>query len=515
LNRVRFRWWPIFLWPTAIVPCAFGAAGDNIFAGLQVHTVAIDFAQPAYWDSLTHYYDEGLEQYMAARVTVDGVPYDSVGVRLKGNASYTHPNQKKPFRLSFDEYRSAQRWDGLKGVHLNNCWEDPTFIREKLHLDYCRDAGIPAPRGNFAALTLNGELWGFYSLVEHVDGTFLTTRYGNNDGNLYKAVDGFLNPMISDFRWYGSDPSAYYNRYELRTDNSPNPWTDLIAVIDQLNNSPNPATALPPLVNLESVYRALATDNLLASFDSYAGSGRNFYCYFNETNGKMEWIVWDAGMSIGSFWGSTTNYETASITFVSNATNRPLASKIFGTPALRQQYYQTYGALFTAYFTTANLYPRIDAIANLIRPHVYADPRKMYTNTQFEQNIDSDIVVGGHRKPGLKAFIPLRAASVSAQLSVVGVPPAEGPPASPALALAMPNPFPRGSKIEYGIVTPGPAALQVFDSQGRLSATLVEREHAPGAYRTEFTAEGLPSGVYFCRLESQGAVAVRKLLIVD
>ena len=116
MRRARFRWWPLLLGPAVIVPHAFGAPGDSIFAGLQAHTVAIDFSQPAYWDSLTQYYDDGLEQYMAARVTVDGVPYDSVGVRLKGNASYTHPNLKKPFRLSFDEYRDAQRWDGLKGV---------------------------------------------------------------------------------------------------------------------------------------------------------------------------------------------------------------------------------------------------------------------------------------------------------------------------------------------------------------------------------------------------------------
>jgi hypothetical protein len=321
--------------------------------------------------------------------------------------------------------------------------------------------------------------------------------------------------MISDFKWYGSDPSLYHNRYELRTDNPTNPWTDLVHVIDLLNNSPNLATALPPVIDLESVYHALATDNLLASFDSYAGSGRNFYCYFNPTIGQMEWTVWDAGMSFGSFWGSGTNYETASITFVSNAANRPLASKIFATPALRQQYYQAYGSLFTTFFSEANLFPQIDAIANLIRPHVYADPRKMYTNTQFEQNIVSDITVGGHRKPGLKSFIPLRVANVASQLSVVSVA-FEETPATPAeLAMTVPNPFPRGAKIGYGIIAEGPVTLRVFDPQGRLTAMLVDRELAPGTHWAAFATERLPPGMYFCRLESGGLVAARKLLIVD
>jgi spore coat protein CotH len=289
-------------------------AGDNVFAGTQAHTFDIQFSQPAWWDSLTTYYDDGDEQYLAATVIIDGEAHDSVGVRFKGNASYTHPNDKKPFRLKFDAFRENLRWDELKGVHLNNCWEDPTFMREKLHLDFCRDAGIPAPRGNFAELSLNGELWGFYSLVEHVDGLFVDSRFGNSGGNRYKAVDGLLNPLRSDFRWYGSDSSGYVTRYELKTDNADS-WTDLIAVIDSLNNTPDVATALPPVVNLRNLYRAIGTDLLMASLDSYAGSCRNFYCYFSTATGTMEWIVWDAGMSFGSYWGDAQNYETLSITY--------------------------------------------------------------------------------------------------------------------------------------------------------------------------------------------------------
>ena len=405
----------------AALPAIATAAGDTIFAGTQVHTINLQFAQPAYWDSLVAYYNAGLEQYMAATVTFDGVVYDNVGVRLKGNASYTHPNNKKPFRLSFDEYVSGQRVDGLKGLHLNNCWEDPTFMREKLHLDFLRDAGIPAPRGAFAELYLNGQLWGFYSLVEHVDKTFLAARFGNSGGNLYKAVDGLLISVLSDFKWYGSDPSAYYTHYEFKTDESPTPWTDLVGVIDAVNNSADVATALPPLVNLDRLYRPLAADNLLASLDSYVGSCRNFYVYFNQATGKMEWVPWDCGMSFGSYFGATQNYETLSLTYVSNTVNRPLAAKIFASPTLVQSYLEAACELSSTYLTTARLYPQIDAIAGQIRPYVDADPRKMYTTAQFDANLTSDITVGGHRKPGLKAFLAARIASVQSQLAALGI----------------------------------------------------------------------------------------------
>lgn len=398
--------------------------GDIVFAGLQVHTINIQLSQPNYWDSLVYYYNQGNEQYMVAAVTINGVLIDSVGVRLKGNSSYSHPNNKKPFRLSFDEYREDQRWDGLKGIHLNNCWGDPTFIREKLHLDFCRDAGVKAPRANYANLYLNGQLWGFYSLVEHVDKRFLSSRYGNTDGNLFKAVDGFGSPLISDFRWYGSAASNYFNRYELKTEESTTAWPDLVRTLDTLNNSPNTLTALPTQVNLSSVYKAFAVDNIFANLDSYIGGGRNFYFYYCTPDHKMEWIVWDVSLSIGGYSGGVSNYETMSLTYVSSSTNRPLFNKILNTPALRSEYLRTLCLIYYGYFSSARLFPKIDSIANVIRLFVYADPRKMYTNAQFETNIVSDVTASGggsNRKPGLKSFITARQTSIQTQLTNLGV----------------------------------------------------------------------------------------------
>jgi len=97
---------------------------------------------------------------------------------------------------------------------------------------------------------------------------------------------------------------------------------------------------------------------------------------------------------------------------------------------------------------------------------------------------------------------------------VVGVP-AEAIPLPPALQITAPNPFQPGGMIEYGIAARGRVSLQVFDPEGRLAATLVDQEQAPGVHRVGFVAEGLPSGVYFCRLESGGTVRSKKIVIVD
>lgn len=408
------------------VPIAADAQnpGDSIFAGTQIHTINLRFPQQRYWDSLTIYYNQGNEQYIAANAVINGVGYDSIGVRLKGNSSYSHPNNKKSIRLSLDEFRTDTRWDGVKGIHLNNCWGDPTFMREKMHSDFCRDAGVPAPRVNYARVFFNDTLWGFYAMVEHVDKRFLNSRYANDGGDLFKAVDAFGSGLISDFRWYGAAENLYYSRYEMKTEESTTAWTNLVRLLDTLNNNVNTATALPKVVNMNALFRATAVDNLFANLDAYLNSGRNFYFYFHPTTGKMEWIPWDLGLSFGSYTGGVSNLENMSITYVSSTTNRPLIGKFLNTPTLRAEYLQQVCLLFTNYFSSSRLFPLIDSVAAAIRPHVYADPRKMYTNTQFETNLVSDINAsggGGTRKPGLKSFINLRRASVQSQLTTLGV----------------------------------------------------------------------------------------------
>jgi hypothetical protein len=409
----------------ACMPARSQNPGDSVFAGIQVHTINLRFPQARYWDSLTTYYNQGNEQYLAAQAIINGLVFDSIGVRFKGNSSYSHPNNKKSFRLGLDEYRSDTRWDGLKSIHLNNCWGDPTFMREKIHSDFCRDAGIAAPRSNYTRLLINDTLWGFYTLFEHVDKRFLNSHYADDGGDLFKAVDAFGGGQrVSDFRWYGSADTAYFTRYEMKTEGSLTAWSNLITLLDTINNNPNTATALPTKVNMSALYKATAADNLFANLDAYINSGRNFYFYFHPITGKMEWIPWDLGLSFGSYTGGVPSLETMSVTYVSSATNRPLVGKIMNTTTLRNEYLRSLCFLRSGYFSSVRLFPHIDSIANVIRPYVTEDPRKMYTVTQFETNINVDINAaggGGTRKPGLKSFITARQASVQSQLASLGV----------------------------------------------------------------------------------------------
>lgn len=407
-----------------------GAPGAAVFSGMQVHEIHLRFEQPVFLDSLMLHYalDDG--QYTVAAATLDGVAMDSVGVRFKGNSSFDHPGGKKPIRLRFDEVRRGQRWDGLATVHLNNTFGDPSFLRERLYYDLCGDVGLAAPRASYAAVTVNDDFYGLYTLVETVDETFLAARFGNADGALFKAVDAFgAHTPVSDFRWRGADAGAYAGRYDLKSDSTAGAWPALIAVIGAANAPPDSlAAALGARVHLDAFYRAMAVDHVLANTDSYSGSGRNFYAYFNPATGLMEWIPWDAGLSVGGYSMRGVAPEALPITHVRDG--RPLATAVFTTPAMRADYLAE-ARRVAASAAPERLFPHIDSLVALVRPYVAADTRKQYTTADFEANVargvSGDREGRGRYKPGIKAFLTARAAFLRRQFGALAASPASTP----------------------------------------------------------------------------------------
>jgi hypothetical protein len=77
-----------------------------------------------------------------------------------------------------------------------------------------------------------------------------------------------------------------------------------------------------------------------------------------------------------------------------------------------------------------------------------------------------------------------------------------------------PNPFNPSTVIRYSLNHSGEATLRVFDILGHLVATLHEGSQSSGDYVVEWDASGLPSGLYFYRLESTSSVLVRKALLL-
>ena len=77
-----------------------------------------------------------------------------------------------------------------------------------------------------------------------------------------------------------------------------------------------------------------------------------------------------------------------------------------------------------------------------------------------------------------------------------------------------PNPFNAKSKIKYQISKTSQVKIQVFDMLGRMLETLANERKNAGQYELILDAGDLPSGNYFYRLESDGYVETRKMILL-
>ncbi len=77
-----------------------------------------------------------------------------------------------------------------------------------------------------------------------------------------------------------------------------------------------------------------------------------------------------------------------------------------------------------------------------------------------------------------------------------------------------PNPFNPATKINYSVPVQGMVKLSVFNSAGQLVDVLVNEVQASGAYSVSFNGSNLASGVYLYRMETEGFVQTRKMILV-
>ena len=140
--------------------------------------------------------------------------------------------------------------------------------------------------------------------------------------------------------------------------------------------------------------KAWAANNLFVNLHSYLGSGHNYYVYDDFISNKFEWITWDVNGAFGNFNMGipVSQIKTLDVLFISQPpVNRPLQNRMMQNLVYKTSYLDYLCQWIQNDFSIAALGPKIDSIANAIRPYVYADPNKQFTNANFDSNIDFDM----------------------------------------------------------------------------------------------------------------------------
>ncbi len=92
-------------------------------------------------------------------------------------------------------------------------------------------------------------------------------------------------------------------------------------------------------------------------------------------------------------------------------------------------------------------------------------------------------------------------------------------PESFSLSQNYPNPFNPNTIINYAIPSnvrsqTSDVKLLIYNSLGKHIATLVNENQNAGIYSVEFNGEGLPSGVYYCKLEAGDFVETKRMVLL-
>jgi len=363
-----------------------------------INTIELVFEE-SNWDYLLDVLvAEGNEERLMGKMIINGITYDSVGVRYKGNSSYNANQVKNPLNIKLDYVINNQDHEGYETIKLANVFKDPTFIREVFGYEMLRNY-LPSSLANYAKVYVNGTYLGLYTNVQDVDKGFLKTNFYSNDYPFFKGElnTGETPTLVKVWSYFGEDSSNYSNYYEIESDFG---WKELINFLNILNNN---NASVSEVLNIDRHLWMLAFDILNVNLDSPVNFAHNYYLYQDDA-GRFNPIIWDLNENFGVFTMlldgaplSVTGMQQLDPFLNLNNSNYPIISKILSNATYKKMYVAHMKTIIKDYFSNDLYRTRALEIQNIIDSEVQNDPNKFFTYTQFQDNID--VSVGGSVPP--------------------------------------------------------------------------------------------------------------------
>jgi len=394
-----------------------------------VKEIRLEFEQENWADILDNLKDKGTKKRVTAKLKLDGITYDSVGVRYKGNSSFFSVKNagktKLPFNIKLNHKIKGQKIPGkYNTIKLSNVFRDPSFIRETLAYEVARSY-MHASKCNYARLYVNDKYMGLYNSVESVDKAFLASHFGSSKGELIKcdpldikqAIDKSdrsskcLPGDFASLMYQGKDSLCYQNNYELKSENT---WKTIINLTDKLNNKTD---KVDEILDIDQCLWMLAFNNVLVNLDSYSGKLSHNYYLYQDTLGVFHPIMWDMNMAFGGFRYSgesnkpMSNEEMIDMSLFTHYKNdkRPLISKLLANDLYRKMYVAHMKTMVEEQFANGKYKTRAQQVQSSIDFYVKSDEQKLYNYEDFKANLNQTVPVGRQNIIGITELMEGRA----------------------------------------------------------------------------------------------------------
>ena len=217
-------------------------------------------------------------------------------------------------------FRTDETWKGVEAMKFNCRYVHSQTAGSWLF----QLMGVEVPDTVAVQLRINGEdlarpggplMYGSYAMVETLDSDFTSAHWPDDpNGNLYQVRDDEDSGDEGDLRYEGEDADAYRNTYFKQTNGSEDDWSDLIALTDALNNSPQESylDEVSKHVNVDQWLTHLAVDSLLGNREGGLndGKGDDYVLYRGIADPRFRFVPHDLdtllrGNPTKNIWGYT------------------------------------------------------------------------------------------------------------------------------------------------------------------------------------------------------------------
>jgi CotH kinase protein len=355
---------------------------------------------------------------------VDGMQFDSIGVRYKGNSSYFRTrkdtSKKLPFNIKLDYKKKSQKLPGgQKSVRLSNAFLDPSFVRDPLMYEVVKRY-MPAPYCNFSKLYINETFFGLYTNAESIDTVFIKRHFGVTNGYIIKcdpdnwkktrSQSGCPKGENSSLAYLNDNAGCYDAFYEV---DDVKAWPTLLRLIKILNKTPD---KIETALDVDQTLWMLALNNIMVNLDSYNGSLSHNYYLWADTMNICHPIMWDFNMSFGG-WRRDMSFDEykdeqliqySPLADAENA-KRPLISQLLKNPLYKKIYLAHLRTINNEFLQNNELFTIARKMTNEISPWVAMDNMKLYSLEDFNNAFDKTMISGPDKVIGIQQLMQARA----------------------------------------------------------------------------------------------------------
>jgi hypothetical protein len=277
-----------------------------------------------------------------------------VGVHLKGSISLRTLDQKPSFKLDFRQWDPHGSFFGVHHLTLENLIQDKSMLGVHTAYWFYRQLGLPEPRMTYANVTVDGQLYGLYGVVETLDEQYLGHTFGSDAGNLYSGG-------------YGADlkpnNTATFQVHE-EGDGTPvyDDLAELAAAIDAADDTEF-WSLLDERFDRDELLRLFAAELVVGNSDGYVTWANNFDLYDDVDAGR--WHL----LSVGPDQAFTLNDP------IHNGWDGILAKRCLASAPCAKALDDQIGEVVDAW-EELDVLGYMEATRQTIEPSCEADPRK-------------------------------------------------------------------------------------------------------------------------------------------